>query len=79
MIDSGATAMFISQRFVNKHHVNTQPLSHTIALHNIDGTKNKASGITHSARLTLIISDYKEELEFFVTDLGSEDYILGLS
>ena len=64
MIDLGATALFISQRFVNKHCIPLIPLNNTIALHNIDRTKNKASGITHVVQLTLVIFNYEEELEF---------------
>ena len=42
MIDSGATALFISHKFVQKNNVRLQPLAHAIKLSNIDGTQNKA-------------------------------------
>jgi hypothetical protein len=78
MIDSGATALFVSKRFVQCHHIICSPLPNTIALHNIDGFKNKAGLLTHFARLTLTIGSWKEPTGFLVTDLGSEDIILGL-
>jgi hypothetical protein len=55
MIDSGATTLFVSKRFVQRHHIIYSPLPNTIALHNIDGSKNKARLLTHFAHLTLTI------------------------
>ena len=78
MIDSGATALFISQRFVKQNNILLYPLDRGIALHNIDGSKNKAGSITHVAKLELIIGNHREKTEFLVTDLGPEDLILGL-
>ena len=78
MIDSGATAMFISKRFVERNHVLKCPLEDPIGLNNIDGTANRAGGITHFVRLTLTVGDITKETEFLVTDLGPEDLILGL-
>jgi hypothetical protein len=78
MIDSGATALFISKRFVQRHYIICSPLPNTIALHNIDGSKNKAGSLTHFACLTLTIGSWNEPTDFFVTDLGPEDIILGL-
>lgn len=78
MIDSGATALFISRRFVTKNQVFLHPLHSSIPLFNIDGTHNAAGSITHYARLQLSMGDYVERLEFLVTDLGPEDVVLGL-
>jgi hypothetical protein len=78
MIDSGATALFVSKRFVQRHHIICSPLPNTIALHNIDGSKNKAELLTYFARLTLTIGSWNEPTDFFVTDLGPEDIIPGL-
>jgi hypothetical protein len=78
IIDSGATALFISKRFVQRHHIICSPLPNTIALHNIDGSKNKARSLTHFARLTLTIGSWNEPTNFLITDLGPKDIILGL-
>jgi hypothetical protein len=56
MIDSGATALFVSKRFMQRHKIICSPLPNTIILHNIDGSKNKAGSLTYFARLTLTIS-----------------------
>jgi hypothetical protein len=78
MIDSGATALFVSKRFVQRHHIICSPLPNTIALHNINGSKNKAESLTHFARLTLTIGSWNKPIDFLVTDLGPEDIILRL-
>jgi hypothetical protein len=78
MIDSGATALFVSKCFVQCHHIIYSPLPNTITLHNIDSSKNKAGSLTHFACLTLTIGSWKEPTDFLVTDLGPEDIILGL-
>jgi hypothetical protein len=78
MIDSGATALFVSKRFMQCHHIICSLLPNTIALHNIDGSKNKAGSLTHFARLTLTIDSWNKPTDFLVTDLGPEDIILGL-
>jgi hypothetical protein len=79
MLDSGVTAIFINERFVSQHNILRRPLTRPIALHNIDGSINKAGSLTHFARLTMNISSkYTEKLDFLITDLGPEDIILGL-
>jgi predicted aspartyl protease len=78
MIDSGATALFVSKCSVQRHHIIYSLLLNTIALHNIDGSKNKAGLLTHFACLTLIIGSWNKPTDFLVTDLSPEDIILGL-
>jgi hypothetical protein len=79
MLDSGATAIFINKRFVSQHNILCRPLTRPIALHNINGSINKAGSLTHFTRLTMNIgSKYTEKLDFLIMDLGPEDIILGL-
>jgi hypothetical protein len=79
MLDSGATAVFINERFVSKHNILCCPLTRPIALHNIDGSINKTGSLTHFAHLTMNIgSKYTGKLDFLITDLGPEVIILGL-
>jgi hypothetical protein len=70
MIDSGATALFVSKHFVQRHHIICSLLSNTIALHNINSSKNKAGSLTHFARLTLTIGSWNKPTDFLITDLG---------
>jgi hypothetical protein len=79
MLDSGATAIFINERFVLQHNILRRPLTRPIALHNINGSINNAGSLTHFAHLTMDIGfKYTEKLDFLITDLGPEDIILGL-
>ena len=78
MVDSGASTTFISRRFVQDNHVATQRLDRPIPLFNIDGTLNRDGTISEVAILGLQIGDHVEKVIFMVTDIGSEDVIVGL-
>ena len=78
MIDSGATSVFVNRQFVEKHNVVTHKLFKPIAVRNVDGTSNKAGYIEDWCRLRLQSGTYEEVVDFLITDLGSEDMILGL-
>jgi hypothetical protein len=78
MVDCGATALFISERFVKKHKIRTHLLNYEIPLYNIDGSKNRAGKISQSVHLQLLIGDSKSWSDFLITDLGPEDVVLGL-
>jgi hypothetical protein len=80
MLDFGATAIFINERFVTQDKILCCPLTRPIALYNIDDSINKAGSLTHFACLTMNISSkYTKKLDFLITDLSPEDIILGLS
>jgi hypothetical protein len=78
MVDCGATALFISERFVKENNVRTRPLGRKIRLCNIDGSDNRAGHISRSVRLRLRVGESCAWEEFMVTDLGPEDVVLGL-
>ena len=78
MVDSGATALFINERFVRENKVRTRPLGRKIRLCNIDGSENRAGSISRSVRLRLCVGENRTKEEFMVTDLGPEDVVLGL-
>uniref|UniRef100_A0A0W0G657 Putative pro-pol protein n=1 Tax=Moniliophthora roreri TaxID=221103 RepID=A0A0W0G657_MONRR len=78
MIDSGATGLFISQSWVMEHKVWRHLLKKEIPLYNINRTKNCAGSISEFVQLELTIGNYVEVVELLVTDLGSEEVILGL-
>jgi hypothetical protein len=78
MIDSEATILFVSKRFVQHHHIIYSLLLNTIAKHNINGFKNKAESLTHFACLILMIGSWYEPINFLITDLDPEDIILDL-
>jgi hypothetical protein len=76
MVDCGATALFISRRFVKKNKIRTHLIPHEILLYNIDGSRNHAGGITCSMCLRLKVGDTKDWRVFLVMDLGPEDVVL---
>ena len=78
MVDSGATALFMSKNFIRQHGIRTFPLRRSIGILNIDGTKNQAGQITHFARAKLSVDGHKQWTDFLITDLGQEGVILGL-
>ena len=53
MVDSGATSLFLDQKYTDCHKMWQIPLEHPIILYNIDGSLNKASSITHKVKLQL--------------------------
>jgi hypothetical protein len=78
MVDCGATALFISERFIKTNSICTHPLVRNIPLYNIDRSKNKVDNISHFACLQLRVGEVEDWREFLVTDLGLEDVVLGL-
>ena len=57
MVDSGATSLFISDKFVAKNRMLKEPLERKIVLYNINGTLNKAGTIEDKVSLYLRIGD----------------------
>ena len=78
MVDSGATSLFISDKFVARNCMLKEPLKRKIVLYNINGTLNKAGTIEDKVSLYLHIRDQERKWDFLVTNLGPEDVILGL-
>ena len=78
MVDSGATSLFISNKFVARNCMLKEPLERKIVLYNIDGTLNKAETIEDKVSLYLHIGDQERKWDFLVTNLGPEDVILRL-
>ena len=78
MVDCGATALFISERFVKTNKVHTRPLPWKVRLCNINGSENRVGSISRITCLRLQVGDERDWEEFLVMDLGLEDVVLGL-
>ena len=78
MVDSEATALFISRQYVLQNKMVQIPLAKLIQLYNIDGTLNKAELIAASVKLYMTVGDQIRLWEFLVMDIGTENVILGL-
>lgn len=76
LIDSGASGDFISQEFVSRHQLLTQPLQqhHHVTL--ADGSQQAATTLLPSASLTL--STYTCKLDLMTIPLSGFDIILGM-
>jgi len=78
LVDSGASTLFLSENFVKKHGVVTHPLGKEIPVRNIDGSNNASGPIKCFAELTLRMKDHEEKAAFMVTDIGTDDVVIGI-
>ena len=78
MIDSGASTSFLNWRFVKRNNVTTQKLNTPIPLRNADDSENAMGAITHTAQLQLIIGQHHEMINFVITDIGTDEVIMGI-
>ena len=77
LVDSGATDNFIHPRLIRQLGLGTQHLPRERKIWNIDGTANKAGMISEFMDLCVQTQGRTEQMRFLVTDLGTEDLILG--
>ena len=78
LLDSGASSIFLSPRFVRKHQVTVTPLQKPILLRNADNSKNAIGMITQEAKLTMTCGSHEEDLTALVADTGDDDMIVGI-
>lgn len=78
MVDCGATALFISEGFVQRNKVHVHPLNWKIQLCNIDRSENHVGSVLKVAQLRLRLGEAREWQDFLVTDLSLEELVLGL-
>src|SRR5258707_10658478 len=77
LVDSGATANFIHWKLVDRFHMKKEKLPTPLIVRNADNTSNIRGKITHKVVLAVSINSHKEVITFYVSDLGSDDLILG--
>ena len=78
LLDSGATATYISPSFVEDHRIPQQKLPQPIYAYNADDTLN-ATAITHRVKLTCSVRGHVSSEWFFVTDIGTKTMIIGMT
>jgi hypothetical protein len=79
MIDSGAEGIFLNRKYVEKNRLECVRLQRPIPMFNIDGTLNKDGSIEETISIQVKGAGHVENLRCFVTELGDDDMILGLS
>lgn len=79
LIDSGASGMFISEKLVRGMGLKARRLPLPIPVYNVDGTSNKLGEIKEAITLDLEIEGQRNSTHLFVTGLGKNDLILGMT
>ena len=77
LLDSGATENFLDTRTVDCLKLTTYPLNEPQHIYNIDGSNNKAGQITHACNLELTYGEKNTKQQFFISDLGQDQALLG--
>ncbi len=77
LVDSGATENFINWETIKKLKLGTKKLETPVGLQNIDRTFNKSGQIMHYLNLLVSCRTKKNSKHFYVTNLGSDQMILG--
>ena len=78
MVDSGANTIFLSDEFVRRNQVHTEPLPKPVRLTNADGSANAIGMITHEADLRMTVGDHTECVRAAVASIGHDDLIIGV-
>jgi hypothetical protein len=77
LVDSGATDNFMHPNFATKMGLGMKELPSPRKIFNIDNTTNKSGKIMHYLDLDVYTKGIHREMRFLVTDIGSEDILLG--
>jgi hypothetical protein len=77
LVDSGATDNFMHPNFATKMKLGMKELPSPRKIFNIDNTTNKSGKITHYLDLDVYTKGIHREMCFLITDIGSEDILLG--
>ena len=77
LLDSGATENFININYTKKLGLPVRRLTNERRLFNVDGTPNKAGLLKYYVDLTTQTGSKRTCLQYFLTDLGENQTILG--
>ncbi|KAF5372853.1 hypothetical protein D9758_001442 [Tetrapyrgos nigripes] len=83
LIDSGAEGIIINGRFAQKNQLTLLPIKKPFPVRNVDGSENTMGWVREYTIQNLCIYSqdnrayHEEKAEFYVTDIGDHDIILG--
>jgi len=77
LLDSEATENFININYAKKLGIPIQRLAYERRLFNMDGTPNKAGSLKYYMDMSTRTGEKKTQLQYFLTDLGENQVILG--
>ena len=78
LLDTGAAGIFMNKRFALENGIETRKLRFPMKVYNVDVTINATGGAKENARQTITVGGKTTTHTFLITDLGTEDIILGL-
>ena len=76
LLDSGANVIFINRKWARDKNIPLTLLQNPIPMFNVNGTKNSARNITHSADIIIDYQGHREKVTAKITDLGKNQVIL---
>ena len=76
LLDSGANIIFIDWKWARDKNIPLTLLWNLISMFNVDGTKNSARNITHSANIIIDYQSHCKKVTAEVIDLGKNQVIL---
>jgi hypothetical protein len=77
LLDSGATKNFINQQYVLQLRLPIRRLPTPHKIYNVDSTLNRKGDILFYTNLEVSTGEKHVNMRFFLTDLGSQQMILG--
>jgi hypothetical protein len=77
LVDLGATDNFMHLNFATKMGLGMKKLPTPRKIFNIDNTMNKSGKITHYLDVDVCTKGIHKEMCFLITNIGSEDILLG--
>ena len=77
LLDTGATESVVDKKTVQRLKLGTQMLDTPRPIYNVDGSPNKTGTIMQVCHLQVIQGNKKQRTPFYVTDLGTDRFILG--
>jgi predicted aspartyl protease len=79
LLDCGASGEFMDSEFAKLHNIPLIKLSKPRITRNADGTQNEQGVVTHKAIINLRVNGKEDLMTFFITGLGKDNVILGLT
>jgi hypothetical protein len=79
LLDCGASGEFMDSEFVKLHNILLIKLNKLQITKNTDRTQNEQGVVMHKAVINLGVNGKEDTMAFFITGLGKDNIILGLT
>ena len=78
LIDTGADAVIVNRKIVEKYNLPTVRLPKTLTFRNADDSVNKMGTITHRVEGTFNLNGKKLPTNWYIADIGRDDVLFGM-